>query len=377
VLAAINLGLALATKHLGLFALVVAVAGTTLIMRRTGRSAAAAIAAAALLAIASLTLPLPWYARSWMATGNPVFPEFHRVFGAPAERWDAAADDALNRYEAQFGRPRTLISMLALPWDLSIHAARYGGTVGPLFLILLPALLIRGPGVASTRTLAALAAGYALLWASPLSNFQIRFLIPVSPLLSVLAADAYSRLDQCLRDQMRARHVLIAGTTALLLLNLPPNLPLHERDRVGFSGWLTHVIDRIPVGVVTGRQTEDRYLRSTVRSYGGWRYINAHLPETSLVLTFTGGDNLYSMRPRLWANSVVARPATWGAPPGADVAALRTLRRLRVTHILFDKIDLRTTGAHAFAIAQSSFLARWARREYEDQHVALYSLHWD
>jgi hypothetical protein len=29
---------------------------------------------------------LPWYARAFMATGNPVFPELYGIFGAPAER---------------------------------------------------------------------------------------------------------------------------------------------------------------------------------------------------------------------------------------------------------------------------------------------------
>jgi 4-amino-4-deoxy-L-arabinose transferase-like glycosyltransferase len=376
-LAAISLGLSLATKHTAFFALVLAAASMAVVWGRARRRVLQALAAAAILAAASLIIALPWYVRSWTATGNPVFPEFYRVFGAPADRWDAAADDALNRYESGFGRPRTVRNLLTLPWDVTVHASRYGGTLGPLFLILIPALLARGPGTPAMRTLAILGGGYVLLWASPISNFQIRFLLPTVPVLAVLASQAYARVDLALDRRIGGRQAMVAITAALLLLNLPPNLPLHERDRAEFKGWLTHVIRRVPTGVVAGRQREDRYLADAVPSYRAWRYINTHLPEDSLVLTLTGGDNLYSHRPRLWVNTIPARPATWGAPAGADAEALRALRRLGVTHILFDRRQLETLPADALAIAQPVFLARWARREYEDDRTILYALAWD
>ncbi|MDR7418872.1 MAG: glycosyltransferase family 39 protein [Armatimonadota bacterium] len=373
-LAALNLGLGLATKHLAFLALILAAGAMAVIRWQARRTILAALAAAVALAAASLAIASPWYARSWVATRNPVFPELYRVFGAPADRWDAVLDDTLNRYEAGFGRPRTPGNLLTLPWDATVHAARYGGALGPLFLILLPHLLLRGPGATTTRALAIVAAGYIALWASPISNFQMRFLVPLVPALAVLAAQGYARADLALGHHRVARRAAMATIVGLLVLNLPPNLPLHERDRAGSQGWLTHVIRQVPLGVITGRESEDRYLRRAVPSYGAWRYINTHLPESSLVLTFTGGDNLYSRRSRLWANTVAARAATWDAPAGADDAALRALRRLRVTHILFDRRQLRTFPGDTMAITQPSFLARWARPEYEDAHTVLYAL---
>jgi hypothetical protein len=376
--AVLNLGLALATKHVAFFVLVLAVVGLALALWHRDRNAKQAIIAGALLAAISLIPPLPWYLRSWSATGNPVFPEFYRVFGAPPDRWDAASDEGLNRYEAQFGRPRTLQNLVTLPWDMTVHAARYGGTLGPLFLLLLPALLIRRDRQPRVPVLVTFVAGYFALWASPLSNFQMRFLIPLTPWLAVLAADGASRLAWPGRGNSdRILQPLTGVLTVLLFLNLPPNTALHETDREGHVGRLTHVIRTVRLGVVSGRQSEDRYLLDEVPAYGAWRFINTRLAADAKILTFSGGDDFYSNRVRLWSDTVAARPATWGSPAGAENQALRALHHLRISHVLLDKKKLASIPGDALAIAQPEFLRRWCAREYEDARVVLYSLRWD
>jgi hypothetical protein len=168
--------------------------------------------------------------------------------------------------------------------------------------------------------------------------------------------------------------LLASGVAVLLVLNLPPNLPLHEADRNEWSGWLTHVIRRVPLGVVAGRLPEDRYLRGAVPSYAAWQYINGHLPLDARILVFGGGDDFYSARGRLWSDAVAARPATWGSPAGREDQALRALRRLRITHILFERTSMPPAGA--VAIAEAAFLARSCVREYLDPAAALYRIEW-
>jgi hypothetical protein len=285
----------------------------------------------------------------------------------------------LNRYEAKFGRPRTVFNLLTLPWDATWRASRYGGTLGPVFLVVLPALVLWRGRSSAVPWLAGFAAAYAALWASPVSNFQMRFLLPVVPALAVLAAEAYGRIRQVV-DHGAPRTgawMLAGGMTVLLILNLPPHMPLHERDRSAPDGWLTHVPREVPYGVVFGRRTADRYLETAVPSYKAWRYINTHLPAAAAVLTFTGGDDFYSERSRLWAHAVAARPATWGATDGREHDALRAMRRLRITHILFDRGQMAVLPPGAVAIAQPEFLTRWCAQEYQDAASVLYRIEWN
>jgi len=163
----------------------------------------------------------------------------------------------------------------------------------------------------------------------------------------------------------------------LVLLNLPPFLPLHEVDRVEWNGWLTHVIRNVPATVVSGRVSADRYLASTVLSYEAWQYVNAHLAEDARVLTFSEGDNLYGERERLWAYAVVARPAVWGAPVGAERQALQALLGLRITHILIDKVELAALPQGSVAIIGADFRRMWLALEYEDRHLELYRIRWE
>jgi hypothetical protein len=123
--------------------------------------------------------------RSWLATGNPVFPELYSVFGAPATRWDALTDQGLLRFLDQFGPARTLPNMITLPWHMTIHAAAYDGTLGPLFLLFLPLVILFMHRKGVLPWLFAFVLLYIVFWASPLSSFQMRFLVPITPLLAI------------------------------------------------------------------------------------------------------------------------------------------------------------------------------------------------
>ncbi len=113
----------------------------------------------------------------------------------------------------------------------------------------------------------------------------------------------------------------------MLLLNLPPFTSLHESDRSGWQGWLTHVVHEVPFEVVLGAENRDAYLARRVPSYRVWQYINTNLAPDALVLTFSGGDHFYSHRPRLSADATLAHAAVWGASPENESQALTRLNR--------------------------------------------------
>jgi hypothetical protein len=379
------LGLALATKHVALLALALLAPGLALLLVRRGRPARQALAAALLFGVLALLPALPWYVRSWAATGDPVHPQLYGLLGAPAERWDDRAAQGLARFLSHFGRPRTLSNQLTLPWDLTFHPSRYDGTLGPLsllFFLLLPFLaLALGGGGWAIPWLLGFAAGYFALWASPLASFQLRWLLPIAPLLAVLAAAAFARLAALVREVSgRAGAALLSAFVALLLLlGLPPFTRLHERDRAEWNGWINSTLHGLPYEVVIGAVSRPSYLARHLPTWAAWRFANRTLPAGARVLAWSGGDQYWSGRDYLNVFSPLVRDAAW-APAGEEPAAFARLRALGVTHLLFQEDFLRRNGFPAtaswddYALSGTAGRRDWCRLLYSDGRASLYAL---
>lgn len=350
--AALQLGLAAATKHLGIIAAIVSVTLFAIAAVRRGRPLHPVMRTAALIALIAALIPSPWYLRSWLASGNPVFPEMYGVFGAaPPERWDARAAEGLERFTERFGFGRSIGALAALPWNVTVQGGSFGGSLGPLFLVLLPALLVPPHRVRGLRWVAAGVAAYVAVWASPVSSFQMRFLMPIVPPLALLAAAALDRTLRLAAGLPGAAALITAATMVLAALNLPVFTRLHEGGRV----WLTHVLRTPPIDVVAGRVTASAYLGRQVPAFAAWRAIDAGLPQDARVLTFSEGDLLYGHRWRVSHYAPLARPAVWDAGAAEVASAAETLRRLRITHVLFDRRELSPERAGSLALASPAF----------------------
>jgi 4-amino-4-deoxy-L-arabinose transferase-like glycosyltransferase len=372
-MAGLQLGLALATKHLAMFGAVILIGGLYFILWQRGSKPTRAWMPPAAVGIVSLIPALPWYLRSWWATANPVFPFFFNLFGAPPHRWDHVTQNGLNQFLDRFGPADNLVQMLTIPYDLTVHASRYGGALGPVFLLLLPVLLfVRRPNCWTTAALACFTVFYFALWASPVSSFQMRFLIPITPVAAVLAVEAYSRLILHLPQLLVRTRAATALITLVILLNLPPFTSLHENQRVNWDGWLTHVIHRIPFDVVLGKVSQEQYLSRKVPSFNAWRYINNYLPADAVILTFSGGDHFYSERSRIWANATIARPVVWQNQHDVQENLLYA-RRYAITHILADKKNMQP-GKDYIRILDPILVRNFYENIYEDKHFIVYRI---
>ena len=258
-----------------------------------------------------------------------------------------------------------------------MHGASYGGTFGPLFLILVPAAASwrRRTRAPAGWVLLAGSAVYIIVWASPIGSFQLRFLVPVVPLLAVAGAHGAMRVGEAAGATLRHGGAVVGAViVVLLLMNLPPAIEWHEPDRVGWSGWLTHVVRGLPFAVVVGVEKEDDYLARVVPSYRAWRFIDTMLPRSSRVLSFSGGDNLYSDRSRISSDAFVAHEATWGAEAGEERVAVRALTRLGITHVLFDKRQFETGSVRAIAVGTAQMQRCCLALVYEDDRFAVYQV---
>jgi len=367
VIAAIEFGLAAATKHLGLVVLAIAIACYVLTAGWRRASLRSALGAAALIVLSASLLPCGWWVRSWRASGNPFFPEAYVVFGGgPAERWDLAANRQLDVFKKHFGRRA---SPILLPWNVSVHPALYGGSLGPIWIMLLPVLAVAGRRSRASMLLAAGCCAYVAVWASPISSYQMRFLVPLAPALALLGADAWQRLRGAASGLSRiAEAAVCVPVMTVIWLTLPPFTGLQESDRSGWAGWLTHVMRAAPIGVVSGRETAGDYVAREVPSYPAWTFANAHWPANTRVLTFSGGDNFYSDVARIPSDSVLARPAVWTARDGGDVRA--ALSRLGVDAVIFDRRQLAALRLAGLPIALPEIQAA-CTTEFEDRDYRL------
>ena len=351
-LAALHFGGAAATKHLGVVVTIVALTLYIFVMVRSGARPGPAIRRALLIGVAAALVPLPWYVRSFVASGNPVFPDLFSVFGAsPPERWDAVTERGLAGFKARFGYGRSLVDLIRLPWDVTVHGDRFGGSLGPLFLMLIPAAFLFRPRRRAVLLFAAAVIAYAAVWASPISSYQMRFLMPSVAPMALLAAAGLDAVSRAAGEwHYRGRQLVAGAVCTIAFLNLPPFIRLHERDREGWANFLTHVLRQSPLAVVSGRESEVSYLSRELPAFAAWQFINTELPDDARVLTFAGGDQFYARRRRISHDSTMARPAVGVARDNVG-AAVTGLRALGITHILFDRDELARLDAYQLAIA--------------------------
>ena len=123
-----------------------------------------------------------------------------------------------------------------------------------------------------------------------------------------------------------------------------------------------------------GGISEDAYLRARVRTYGAWRWIDAHAPAPARVLTFFSGDQLYSNRPRLWSEAVAARAATWGATGANRDQVADELRRLGIAFILAPTDPWRTDEHRRLDLLRPEIMGPVLERMYEDRFAVVYAV---
>ena len=352
--------LALGTKHLAVFALLPLGAIILLAPRKLSPRARAG-GAAALTAI--VLLPnLPWYLRAQIETGNPVFPSFFKLFGADPGRWNAVANDGLQHFYDKFGIHHGIAGIFTAPWDATMHAADFGGCLGVGCLMLVPLAVHRR----LSRPLVLLALfclAFLVLWASPPSSPQMRYLLPALGPLAILAGVGLERV--------RAAGGWPAGASAAFVLvvlaaGLPPFLRMNERSG---AGTLTSVELETPAAVVLGSEARSAYLARRLPAYAALTRLNALVRRGDVAYTVTDPFLHYYARPELITNDAVCNPAGQ-ATVGHEQEAYAGLRAADVRYVLIQRAFARR--AAYLAVVGPAFQRRYLRPVYRDGTATLY-----
>ncbi len=321
-------GLAFSVKHVGLIYAILlpaaALAGAALVGRRNPHDSGAGRYDALLLPAAALPAALPWLARNWAVTGNPVFPAANTLFGG---RGWTAAQAALLARDAHAATDMILSwkDALRLPFDLVASSRDFGAASQSLWFWPLvmagAAVLLLGASGWKERLLLGLVAGSLFLWS--VTFLMARFLLPAMALGAIVAAVA---LERAPARRHRALCWLLAG------LLLGSNALFLYRDGP----------TRQALPPALGLQTRTDYLRSMLRAWPAFEVVNRDLPPASRVLVLGESRTAWMERDHL-ASSALDPPLLpailrGGQDPARFAAALRDRG---ITHVLVSVAELR------------------------------------
>ena len=274
-----------------------------------------------LFAASCLIAALPWYLYNAYHTGNPVWPFFSSLFGSAY--WNEAdvrgqTGDLLEAYGTGTG----VIALLSLPWNLFTHPEYFhpDGELSVSLLIGIPFALYEIARKPYARRIAVVAVSFVLFWFY--TSQILRYLLPVLPLVCVLAAAGMSRLlDRFFPPSGRVRTFAVAVVALLLVI----------------PGWRFAAQKVTSMGAIpVTPESRALYLEKHLPSFGAIRYLNQTLGSSYALYSY--GDPLMAYyaegefrgdRFGPWRYSRLA-----GLLEGGEDELLRELNSMGCSHLL-------------------------------------------
>lgn len=240
------------------------------------------------MALVAVLVGSPWYIKSWVYTGNPVYPFLYGIFGG--KFWSEGAAATYRGAQLAFGMGRGLDKLMMVPWNMTMNGARFFdeperlkffSLIGPALLGLIPVYVLAGvkrKGIAWTGLIAAV---FLIAWFILMQ--QTRYLISIVPFLCVIAACG---LDGANSKWRIGRHAANGFLGLCVLLSL-------------LTGFM---VSRGGARAALGLESQSSYLSRTLDIYDAESYINDTTPENTRVLIFDDARGFYLDRDYMWAN---------------------------------------------------------------------------
>lgn len=322
-LAGLLMGFALSSKYLALGGL--AALGLAFLLIRGEAARRGRINDLTLFCGAALLIASPWYLKNLIWTGDPFYPLW---LGGPS--WPPERTALILSYLRSIGRPEAGASFFAMLGSIFFSpASRTLGVEGLSPLFLLAPLYLLGRRSPAAHLLALAGLFYGVFWG--LTSMQVRFLLPVFPALSLLAAWGLVAVSRR-RGRSSRGAAWIEGLTLIPML-----VSLFLTAGVLFTL-------RAPA-VVVGAESKRAFLRRVDFDFRAVEYIRRELPQDARVLLLWDGMSYYcGARCLPDADQSVWPRLARGQPD--PVLLARALRAESVTHLLVSEGDAAHMMAH-------------------------------
>ena len=265
-----------------------------------------------LFVVVALMVCSPWYIKTFVYTGSPVYPFFYSIFGGRDWTSNLAANYATQ--QAKFGMGHDITAFLMLPYNLAFYSERFYDTpglfIGPIFLIGLPVLLL---AKYRSRKLVGLGLFFLALLVTWFGlTHQSRYLVPGFAILAVLiAALAYG--DERFRASRYALWAVFIVTSL-------------------FGIWTLYPAITNASPVVIGQESRDEFLTRTLDVYSADQWINENLPQNAKVALFGDTRGFYLDRAYVWADP--GHNAEFTRSYNSANALVDYLKSRHVTHVM-------------------------------------------
>ena len=330
-------GLSLGTKMLAGAVFIFCLLALAWALIRSADRRGTALRALGFAAIAA-AVAAPWYLKSYLYTGNPVYPFFYEVFGG--RYWTAERAREYAAAQKGFGLGTGPLSFLALPWNLTMNARWFFDlpqqlrpvsilvwVFGPALLAFVPIFVFAGRVGGRGRVALWFALVYTAIWFGMSQNG--RYLIPILPGLCACAGLAASRL-------LDRRGLASAGALVALFLTLIAGL------------YASYGLASPAARVAAGLEPPAAYLRSVSYVYPMLEAITEATPPGARIMVFGEEPRLFYLdRDYLLGDHAAIFSDRDLASPDSLLAALR---RMGVTHLLIHISTLANVAARRGAI---------------------------
>ena len=315
VLTAVFMGLAMGSKHTGIFIALVAggmIAGRSLYNRE---SPMAIVQSVVLYGAVALGLALPWYARAMWEAGNPVWPVANSIFhGLPYKGSFSLTTVGEVVEETFFDRAGELFYWsVASLWEWA-WSEQWGWqkATGIYYVALLPGVVVywRRPGV---RWLVVAGLAYYLLAVLYIDG-NPRYNLALFALFSVPAGYVAEQLS---RQRVRALGLVVRVAFVCTLVG-----NIGQGYALSYKG----------VDYVFSSQTPQGFLIENEGNYQAFRFVDKHLPIDAKVLLQGIVKGYYCERVYMWDHpyQMLLQYREHNTP--ADLLA--RMRELEITHIV-------------------------------------------
>ena len=262
----------------------------------------------------------PWFLKNACFTGNAFFPyAISWMGGRQFPTWSYAR--LLHENQQFLPMDHGFLSVLTLPWRLTMPGAGDDQFIGPVLLAFLPLFLFLRFKNPSLKFL-----GRTLLL-SFVFGFSISHMLRFSMFAFVTAFLILSVSLETLPAQ-RWKTLWIGAVTASAVLCIGEYLFI---SAAWYDGW----------GIWSGRESRQDYLAHKMGPSGGTmaEWVNRNLPKDACLLVVGDAQVLYYMRP-VYANSVFDEQFFAAAAREEKDAAgiLQRLKELGITYVVFDKL---------------------------------------
>lgn len=219
----------------------------------------------------TIFIPVPYYIKNYLFTGNPFYPFFGKYFPGIDKETSSSIWQSISNFG---GMEKNFKNLLLLPYNLTIYGKKFSGSITPIFLVFFPFLFLEKKIEKIVKYLLFFSLTYLVIWF--FTSQQTRFLLFSLGLFSIIAAEVFEKIKNFDKIIYFFYKILLIFTFIF-----------------SFYFLISTQYIRIPASI--GIVSRDSYLSSVLEIYSACKYINKFLEKDAKIL-FLNDNRIYYCR---------------------------------------------------------------------------------